>query len=266
MAFGGNDKLYLFWLDEAGILMYREPPAGALTGPQISQVVNGATFADGIVAGSWTTIRGVNLSDQTRTWQERDFNNGSFLPTNLSGVEVKINGLQAPVYFISPTQINVQAPANISGAVSAQVTFNGAPSNTITANAVANAPGLFTYSLGGKTFPSALYNNTTTLVGDPALYPQSARAKAGDIIQLYATGLGASPAGSIVSSVIPFTSPVTVNLGPGTSVTASFAGLVGVGLFQVNFTVPALPDGEYPLTITTNGRASQSGVVIQIAQ
>src|SRR5206468_584183 len=117
-----------------------------------------------------TTITGVNLSDVTRTWQDSDFNNGIILPTNLSGVQVKINNLDAPVYFISPTQINVQAPGSISGSVNVQVIRNGSTSNTVPANAVANAPGLFTYSLGGRTFPSALFNGTFTIVGDPALY------------------------------------------------------------------------------------------------
>jgi uncharacterized protein (TIGR03437 family) len=116
----------------------------------------------------------------------------------------------------------------------------------MTANAVASAPGLFTYALGGKTYPSALFNGTYTIVGDPALYGSAQKVKAGGIIQLYATGLGSSPAGNLISSAITFSSPVTVSIGSA-NVTASFAGLVEVGLFQINFTVPAgLADGDYP--------------------
>ena len=85
-------------------------------------------FPGGIVAGSWTTIRGANLS----------------------GLQVKINNSDAPVYYISPTQINVQAPNDISGNVSVQVIRNGAASNTMT--------GPVQYALGGKTYPSALFN------------------------------------------------------------------------------------------------------------
>jgi uncharacterized protein (TIGR03437 family) len=264
VRFGGDDKIYLLWWDAAGILMYREPPPTTVTAPNVSSVINGATFQPGIVAGSWTTITGVNMSDVSRTWADADFNNGNVLPTNLSGVQVKINNLDAPVYYISPTQINVQAPGNITGNVSVQVIRGGASSNSVTANAVANAPGLFTYALGGKTYPSALYNGTYTIVGDPVLYSLAAKAKSGDIIQLYGTALGASPAGNIISSPITFSSPVTVGIGSST-VTASFAGLVGVGLFQINFTVPAgLADGEYPLSIKVNGVSSQSGVILPV--
>lgn len=268
LAFGGNDKLYLLWLESSdtqantGILMYREPPANAIAGPSITSVVNGATFAPGIVAGSWTTITGANLADVTRTWHDADFN-GDILPTNLSGTSVKIAGQDAPVYFISPTQINVQAPANISGNVSVAVSHNGVSSSAATANAMASAPGLFTYSLGGKTFPSALYNGTYTIVGDPALYGQAAKAKAGDIIQLYGTGLGPSPAGNIISSVITFNGAVTATLG-STDVSVLGTALVAVGEFQINIQIPSLPDGEYPLVVKVNGSATQSGVIIPI--
>ena len=233
--------------------------------PPFPSVVNGATFQPGIVAGSWTTITGANLADTSRTWADGDFTNGSpVLPTTLSGVSVKINGLNAPVYYISPTQINVQAPGGISGSVPVVVTRNGASSTAVNANAVANAPGLFTYSLGGKTFPSALYNGTVTLVGDPALYGAAAKAKAGDIIQLYATGLGTSPAGNIIGSTIVFNGTVTATLGTANT-TVQFAGLVGVGLFQVNIIVPAgLADGDYQLLIKANGVSSQTGVIVPI--
>jgi len=230
-----------------------------------TSVVSAATFQTGIVAGSWTTIFGANLADTSRIWGDSDFTNGSpVLPTTLSGVSVKINGLTAPVLYISPTQISVEAPAGITGSVPVVVTKNGASSAAVNATAVVNAPGLFTYSLGGKVFPSAVYNGTVTLVGDPALYGAAAKAKAGDIIQLYATGLGSSPAGNLIGSAIVFNGTVSATLGTANA-TVQFAGLVAAGLFQVNIIVPAgLADGEYQLLIQANGVSSQTGVVIPI--
>jgi uncharacterized protein (TIGR03437 family) len=268
VAFGGNDKLYLLWMEESdeqsntGIMMYREPPATAITGPSISSVVNGATFGPGIVPGSWTTIRGVNLADVTRTWQDADFK-GNALPTDLNGTSVKIGGQDAAVYFISPTQINVQAPANLAGNVNVVVSHNGVSSGPATAGAVTTAPGLFTYALGGKTYPSAVYAGTYTLVGDPALYGQAAKAKAGDIVALYGTGLGPSPAGSIISSVATFNGTVTATLGT-TNVPVLGTALVAVGEFQINIQIPSLPDGEYPLVVKVNGIATQDGVIVPV--
>jgi uncharacterized protein (TIGR03437 family) len=266
-AFGGNDKLLFLWWDSqatpAGIYLYREPPAGQSNAPSISSVVNGATFQSGIVAGSWVTITGANLADTSRIWADSDFKSGPVLPTNLNGTSVKINGLDAPVYYVSPTQINVQAPAGLNGNVNVVVTHNGVNSNTVTASAVATAPGLFTYSLGGKTFPSALYNGTYTIVGDPALYGAALKAKAGDIIQLYATGLGTSPAGNIIQSAITFSSPVTVTLG-STNVSVLGTALVAVGEFQINIQIPQMADGDYPLLVKVNGVSSQTGVIIPV--
>ena len=72
-------------------------------------VQNGATFENNIVAGSWTTIKGTDLAQNTRIWLASDFVNG-VAPTVLDGVKVNIDGKPAAVYFISQTQINVQAP------------------------------------------------------------------------------------------------------------------------------------------------------------
>jgi uncharacterized protein (TIGR03437 family) len=271
IAYGGNDKLYLLWWEQGdtqantGVLMYREPPATAISGPSISDVVDGASFRPNIVGGSWVTIRGVNLSDATRTWSGSDFTDGNNLPTALSGVSVKINGLPAAVYYISPTQINVQAPANLSGSVGVQVTHSGAASNTATATAAAAAPALFTYTAGTKTYPAAVYLNSL-IVGDPALSGTAvSKAHAGDTILLFATGLAPSTAGTIIQSPVVVQNPVTVTIG-GQNAAVGFAGLVASGEFQINVTVPGLAPGEYPVTVQVAGQSSQSGVVIPIGQ
>jgi uncharacterized protein (TIGR03437 family) len=271
LAYGGNDKLFLLWWEQgdtqanAGVLMYREPPPNAVTTASITSVTDGGGFRSNIVAGSWVTIKGSNLADQSRTWSGSDFPSDNVsLPTSLSGVQVKINGLSAAVYYISPGQLNVQAPANISGSVSVQVLRSGAASNTVTAPAVQNAPGIFAYQAGTKTYPAALFNGTYTVVGDPSLSGSSvAKARAGDIIQLYASGLEASSAGVIVNAAAPTRNPVTCTIGSANA-PVGFSGLVASGEFQINITVPSLADGEYPLTCSEAGQASQGGVVIPI--
>src|SRR4030095_14513033 len=56
---------------------------------------------------------GSNLSQTSRTWRNEEIVNGK-LPTQLDNVGVNINGKPAFVYYISPTQLNVQAPADDS--------------------------------------------------------------------------------------------------------------------------------------------------------
>jgi len=226
-------------------------------------VVSAASFLPGIVGGSWATILGTNLSTTTRQWASADFQ-GNALPTNLSGVQVKMNGQPASIYYISPTQLNVQAPSPLSGSVVVQVIVNGISSNTVTATAVPNAPELFSYQAGANNFPAAVFLNGVVW-GDPAAVPGTQRARPGDAIELYATGLESSPSGTIISKPIQTATPVTVTIGPAQA-QVTYAGLVAVGEFQINITVPNLAPGNYPITIQIAGQASRASVVAPIGQ
>jgi len=225
-----------------------------------SPPANGATYlSGGLTPGSWAQVKGTNLSDASRIWQTADFANlGNALPTDLSGVQVLVNGTAAAVYYISSTQISFQVPAGVSGAASVQVTRDGLASNTMSATAVSSAPGIFPVIVNGTNYPAAVFPDGT-LVGDPSVNSSFRNAKPGDAISLFATGLAPSPAGTTVS-VTPLNG-VAVTIGSVT-VNASFAGLVAVGEFQINFTVPQqfanMPAGNYPITISIGGVSSPS--------
>ncbi len=134
------------------------PPAGQLgdvfvaklsvpAAPVITSVLNAASFQPGIEAGSWVMIRGTNLANTSpgRTWRSDEIVNGK-LPTSLDGVSVTINGKPAFVEYISPTQINVQAPSDTAvGTVDVVVTNNGAASVAATAQLQTVAPAFFEY-------------------------------------------------------------------------------------------------------------------------
>ena len=83
------------------------------TAPSIatSGVVNGASFSSAITPGVFTAIFGSGLAATTRTWGPADFVNGK-LPVQLDGVSVTIDGKAAYVYYVSPNQIDVIAPAD----------------------------------------------------------------------------------------------------------------------------------------------------------
>jgi virginiamycin B lyase len=229
---------------------------------QAGGIVNNATNQTGIVAGSWLTIYGAALSGVTTNWNNASFANG--LPTSLGGVTVSFNGQPAAVAYVSPTQLNVQAPSNISGNVSVVVTNNNNASPAVTATAVLHAPGLFAYTFDYKTYyPAALFLDDK-IVGDPSVGGSGVRkATPGDIIQLYATGLGPSTGGVLITSPVTFADPLTVMIG-STPVSASYAGLVAPGEFQINFTVPNLQPGNYPLILQTDGASSQTSVILPV--
>ncbi len=89
-------------------------PAAAcsLTSAPAVTSINSATDFGGwsnFASGSYLEIKGSNLAPDSRTWLTADFN-GNNAPVSLDGVTVSINGTNAYVYYISPTQIDVQAP------------------------------------------------------------------------------------------------------------------------------------------------------------
>jgi uncharacterized protein (TIGR03437 family) len=218
-----------------------------------------------IVPGEWVSVYGSNFADIVKDWSDQDFSSGA-LPTSVAGVQVLVNGSPAPVWYVFPGQINFQAPTNISGTATVAVVRNGVASSAGTVNVVTGSPGVISYSSNYVTYyPSAQFAGTTNIVGDPAVFGSSVKkALPGNQIQMYATGLASTQSGVVIATSIPFSSAVTITIG-STTVTPSFAGQIGAGYYQINFTVPpGLAAGNYPFTITANGATSQSGVVLAV--
>jgi uncharacterized protein (TIGR03437 family) len=216
-----------------------------------------------VVPGGWFYVKGTELSDVQRIWGGSDFSDSGALPTDLNGVEVWVNGAPVPVYFISPGQVNAQAPSNISGSMTVQVFRLGLGSNILTAPVAQIQPSIYYYAYNSKNYAAALFTDYS-LMGDPAAVPGTHKARPGDIIQLYAAGLAPSPSGNSISA------PVAI---PGVGVTIGTAAaqvqgayLVAPGQFQVNFVVPQLPDGEYSITVSASGKTSPSNVLFEIGQ
>ena len=232
------------------------------TGPVITKISDNLVDGGPVAPGGWFYVKGTDLADVTRIWGGSDFSDPNALPLDLNGVQVLVNGAPVPVYFISPGQVNAQAPSNISGTITVQVVRLGLASNTLTAPVAQIQPAIYYYQVGAKSYAAALFTDYV-LMGDPAVVPGTRKAKPGDVIQLYASGLAPSPSGP-VTSVIPVTG-VTVTIGTADA-PVSFAGLVAPGQFQVNFTVPQLPDGEYLITVSSSGKTSPSGILFEIGQ
>jgi uncharacterized protein (TIGR03437 family) len=225
-------------------------------------VANAATyFAGGLVPGSWAQVKGTNLANTTRVWASSDFTGlGNNLPTNLSGTDVMVNNVLAAVYYISPTQISFQVPTGVSGTPTVQVINNGMASNTVTAAPATNSPGIFPIIVNGTNYAAAVFLDGK-IAGDPSISPLFRNAKPGEVVSLFATGLVPTTAGVLPS--LQLVSGVTVTIGDIT-VPADFAGLVAVGEFQINFTLPQqfanIPAGNYPITITVNEVSSPSTI------
>ncbi len=257
---------------------YTLKPASTVNRPAIAKtagVVNGASFQAGICAGSWVTIQGTKLANSSRTWRTSEIVNGK-LPTQLDGVSVQINGKPAYVEYISPTQINVQAPSDTAlGPVNVQVTNNGVTGDPVTAQLEAASPAFFLWESKYAVATRADYS----WVGPPNLFPNATTvpAKPGDVIILWGTGFGATnPA--VSAGIIPATAtpgkvgtvvkPPTVLIGGITAkVISAVLSPQNAGLYQIAVTIPAnVGLGDQSVVVESAGFHSPSGVYINVAQ
>ena len=234
--------------------------------PTVLRVVNGASFGSEISSRSWITIQGSNLAGTSRTWQSADFQ-GNRLPTSLDGVSVRVNNQDAPVYFISPGQINALAPSDSTvGPVSVTVTNPAGTSTPFSATLQRYAPAFFMFDVDNRRYVAAVHTDGT-FVGRPGLFGSSIAsrpAKPGDRVLLFGTGFGPTnpevPTNEVFSGAAPLAdlSQFSVQVGR-TQARVDFVGLVGLGLYQINLVIPeGVAAGDAALTAELSGQRTQS--------
>jgi uncharacterized protein (TIGR03437 family) len=235
-----------------------------------SGVVSGASFQPGIVPGSWLTIKGTNLSPVASDTWEKAIVDGK-LPTSLDGVSVSVGSKPAYVYFVSPGQINVQAPDVGAGPVPVTVTTPSGTSTAVTATVAVQSPAFFLWpgnqAVATRNSDGSLAAKAGTFAG-----ATTAAAHPGDVLILWATGFGPTTppvaAGIQVPSdgTIRNTSPVTVKIGTADAQVFGSALSPGyAGLYQVAIQVPAtMADGDYALKATISGVTSPDGVILSV--
>jgi uncharacterized protein (TIGR03437 family) len=232
--------------------------------PLITAVRSAAGGAPGVAPNTWTEITGWNLSPGTRTWLSADFENGS-MPEALDGVRVTINGKNAFIGYISPTQVNVLTPPDvIDGEVSVRITGPSGAGLPFQAPARELSPGLFLH--GGGPYVAAIHSDGAP-VGPPAAVPNATPARPGEAISLFGGGFGLARepivSGSAVQTGTLFPQPEFTIGGLRAEVT--FAGLVSPGLYQFNLTVPAdAAEGYLPVRASHRGAETQGNALLAV--
>jgi uncharacterized protein (TIGR03437 family) len=208
-------------------------------------VVNSASFApftEQISPGEFLTLAGTGITTTNTI--------NSFFPTKLNGVQVQINGVDAPVYYVlnegSYDLVSVLVPYETQqGIANIQVITSTGSSNVVSVYVGATQPGSFTQLSNGVGYVAAQRVNNNYSLVTPAN-----PAQPNDSIVVYTTGFGVTdpviPDGSIASST-SLTNAVNEIDAYFDSATAAVQGTVGfagltpglIGLYQMNITVPA---------------------------
>ena len=183
------------------------------------------------------------------------------LPTSINQTSVIIGGMIAPLYYVSPTQINAQIPFELTAGNPYQliVNANNALSTPYPIQLVSDAPGIAQYASGGIIAQHLNFSLVT----------EAAPAAPGEFLTMYLVGMGltsqtvpsgtASPQANVLDKATLTLNGVAV---PNTSIL--YAGLTPtvVGLYQIDFQVPAsAPNGDLQLVLTQTSGVSNSTVL-----
>jgi uncharacterized protein (TIGR03437 family) len=225
-------------------------------------IVNGASFAPGLAPNTIVSIFGTNLSWDTVAVQSSDLS-GGVMPTTLGNVEVYFEGWPAYLYYVSPTQINLLVPSVLlPGTFHFWVARQGTSGPIVTVTLQNAAPALFEYPAG-----TAIATHP-----DGSLVSSDAPAAGGDIVTLWATGLGNTNP-TLEDGVLPATAlwlsqlsqfEVQIN---GTTLDASAILYAGVapgfaGLYQVNVQLPAQLPANPEIRLGLAGTMSPTGLIL----
>jgi uncharacterized protein (TIGR03437 family) len=206
-----------------------------------------APFTAGLAPGELLVLYGDNLASGTQVASAIPF------PTTLGNVQVTVNGVPAPIYYVTPTQLSAIVPYGVVGSIAkVQVFNNNVASNAVTEWISNTAPGVLTQSQNGLGYGDAIHLDGT-------LVNAQRPAQIGETVSVYLTGLGAvNP--TIADGAAGPTDPnalakavatITAYIG-GVQATVGYAGLAPqwAGLYQINLTVPAgLTAGDNSLDI-----------------
>ncbi|MEO8100868.1 MAG: hypothetical protein ABI811_24455 [Acidobacteriota bacterium] len=231
-----------------------------------SSIANAAANVAGLYApNTFISIYGVNLAFSTQAITAEDVRDG-VLPTSLPGssVVVLINQRRATMYFTSPQQVNVLIPPSlVAGKAELQLVDSGRAGPAIELTLGATAPALFEQGDG----------DVIATHGNGPLVTRGAPAQPGEIVVLYATGLGPTTPPAIAHQLVTSAArlvdtgfQVWLNGTPVSPDRILYAGATPgfAGLFQINLKIPNNAAVNPEIQVGTTERRSPAGKVLQI--
>jgi uncharacterized protein (TIGR03437 family) len=235
-----------------------QPATVTATTPVITPgtVVNAASYLGDLAPGGLATLYGTNLADGTPAVV---VTNG--FPDLAGGVSVSVNGVPAPLIYVSPTQINFQIPWETPPGTSVPIVVTRDSTPSAAENVTVAAPEAPSMFLSEYINGVAWVTGTGCELTECAVQPQG-------VYELWANALGPKNAalqdgmgavynGSVTPLEVPG-SPASCQLTiGGQAATVQYCGAApGEIIDQINFVYPAGVTSTMPYveaTLTING-------------
>jgi uncharacterized protein (TIGR03437 family) len=248
-VYGAASTYKWYWTTDLG--SYVDATFGGAQ-PRNVKTVNAASYSQTVSPDSLAVIFGEQLTQTTAGASTVP------LPTTMGGIQVAVNGVAAQLLYVSPTQVNIVAPASVGpGVANLTITSNGGVIATGTVNVDHVSPSLFTFLANGKGTPvaqttvdGASFQSVANPDGTARALSVGTAAKPTFLV-LYGTGLRRR---SSLSGVI-----VTIG-GISSQVTYAGAHARFTGLDQLNVRLPLELRGRglVNVVVTVDGRTANT--------
>jgi uncharacterized protein (TIGR03437 family) len=214
-------------------------------------VVNGASYGSAVAPDSLATIFGASLAQATAS---ATLDANGQLPTVLASTSVEINGVLAPLFYVSPGQINLVVPGGLTAGTATVLIRSTTSGSTKSGTALvsASAPGIFTSDASGAG-PGAILNAVTYRAAPFLVQTPENGADTRTRIAVYGTGL--RDADSVTAQA--------QDTAGNYSLTVEYAGAAPgyFGLDQVNLLLPPDLDGAGTVSLSLTADGSAANVV-----
>jgi len=231
-------------------------PNSTNTAAEISVVaadsqLDGGGDAANVAPGTVVSIFGTNLSAGTATADMTQ----STLPTQLGGTEVYFNGIQSPIFMVSPTQINAQIPWELGDQTSINSFVRSVMSDgsTMFTSAVAVSivpanPGLYFQPGTSNPDQGIVYHGSSN---STAIVSIDGGVGADSVATIVVNGRSYSYTATVLDTLDTIRDALVVQLNNDPQVSASVAGLFDRIILKARV---AGPEGDgIPITGTANG-------------
>jgi uncharacterized protein (TIGR03437 family) len=236
-----------------------------------ASVVSTAAYTPGPFApNSMVTIFGSNLAPSAQGITNADIQN-NMLPTNLNSTWVYIDGQPAPLFYVSPGQINFVLPGTVGPAAPVlRVVWNSWVGPAVTLPLAAAAPSLFLLPSAPAYIIASIAHSAT----DYTTITPDAPAHAGDTVVIWATGLGKVQHNPAPGELPNYTSwladptALQVTIG-GVALDPArilYAGLtpLSAALYQINLVLPNTTPNDPEIRVFVGGQGSMAGLKLAV--
>ena len=261
------------------------PPPAAMPSISAGGVVlaSGTPLVNRISPNAIISVFGQDFAPQGTLATAPTLNPAGRVAANLAATCLEIDGERVPLFYVAPTQINVQVPHYLTprtarlNVIRGCGTANEQRSAAASATVAAVSPAFFNFvsNPDGRNPVVALHGDGPDLAGPPGAVAGAVLtpAEPGEVVTLFGTGFGPTKpplaTGEIPGAAANLANAVSFSVG-GIAVAAQDVFYAGAapccaGLYQFAVRLPDnLPDGNAPVTAAVQGVSTPSGPFLAI--